>query len=297
MLTAGQERSLPIKITASGYLRAVIFSANGEHLLSGGRDQNVQVWRVQDGHLVATIEAKDVVCLAVSNDGKWIAGGTLRGEVVVWDAETYETVWKDWEDSLTIKAVDFSLDSTKLVSGSWNGTATIWDVASGDEIYHHKQSVIAAKFSSDGNRIATATYYSVHVWNSKDGHLLVDIPMTKPSSSKNGLRWFNNHIFVVSGSKIKQLDASTGSTIYEWSVPSSTYYSCIAIPRYGKFIAYSTNRSVTFWDSSTHLQIGLVEHIEDIRSIALSPDNSSLAIGGCYETIITKGQSHIVVST
>ena len=58
-------------------------------------------------------------------------GGTFRGEVYVWDAETYRTVWMHREDSWTIEAVDFSPDSTKLVSGSWNGTPTIWDVASG----------------------------------------------------------------------------------------------------------------------------------------------------------------------
>ena len=273
------------------------FSANGEHLFSGGRDQNVQVWRVQDGQRVATIEAKDVYCLAVSNNGKWIAGGTRCGVVFVWDAETYRTLW---QDSWIIEAVDFSPDSTKLVSGSRNRKAIIWDVARGEKIRTllHEQFVIAAKFSSDGNRIATATSQSVQVWDSKDGHLVVDVSvLTVPSLYNNGLLWFNNHIFVVSGSKIKQLDASTGSTVYDWPVPNSNPYWCIAIPRHGKFIACSTSRSVTFWDTSTHLQIGLVEHTEDIRSIAISPDNRSLAIGGSHGTIITEGLFHIIVST
>ena len=52
-----------------------------------------------------------------------------------------------------------------------------------------------------------------------------------------------------------------------------------------------------FWDTSTHLQINLVEHTEGIRSFALSPDNRSLAIGGRYGTIIAGGLSHIIVST
>ena len=156
----------------------------------------------------------------------------------------------------------------------------------------------AAKFSSDGDRIAAATLDgSVQVWNSKDGHLLVDIPVMVTSSYNNGLQWFNNHIFVISGSKIKQLDASTSSTVYEWSVPDSDFNSCIVIPRHGKCIAYSTGRSITFWDTSTHLQISLVKHTEDICFIALSPDNRSLAIGGCYGTIITEGVPHFIVST
>ena len=245
------------------------------------------------------MEAKDILCLAVSKNGKWIAGGTFWGNVLVLDAKTYKRVWKHWEDS-DIHAVDFSPNSTKLVSGSSNSTATIWDVASGQKIHrfhHHKQSVIAAKFSLDGNQIATATHYSVRVWDSKDGHLLVDIPVMVTSSYNNGLRWFNNHIFVVSDNTIKQLDASTGLTVYEWPIPNSDHYSCIAIPRHGKFIVHSTSRSITCWDTSTHLQIGLVEHTQDICSVALSPDNRSLAIGGCYGTIITDGLSHFIVST
>ena len=300
ILIAGQERSLPIQINARKGLRVVTFSANGEHLLSGGEDKNIEVWRVQDGQRVPTIEAMNVsvLCLAVSKNGKWIAGGILRGEVWVWDAETYDTVWKHKEYS-SIQAVNFSPDSTKLVSGLWDGTAKIWDVASGKKTgtLHHEQGLSAAKFSSDGDRIATASHTgSVQVWDNR-GQLLVDIPVTVTSSYNHGLLWFNNHIFVVSDNTIKQLDASTGSTVSQWQVPSGNHYSCIAVPRHGNFIAYSTGRSVTFWDTSTHLQIGLVKHAENIRSIALSPDDRSLAIGGCYGTIITEGLSHIVVST
>ena len=266
------------------------FSENGEHLLSGGRDQNVQVWRVQDGQRVATIEAKDVCCLAVSKNGKWIAGGILCGNVFVWDAETYKRVWKHWENSNEI-SVDFSPDSTKLVSGTQKGTTIIWDVASGERVLklYHAAPVIAATFSSDGDRIAIATYKgSVEVRNSKDGDLLLDIPVTVTSRYNNSLLWFNNHIFVVSGSKIKQVDTSTGSMVFEWLVPNCN---CIAIPRHGKYIACSASCSVSFWDTSTYSHIGLVEHTEDIRSIALSPRNRSLAIGGYYGTIITEGLS------
>ena len=125
-----------MKINARKGLRAVTFSANGEHLLSGGRDENIEVWQVQDGQRLATMEtikAEDVRCLAVSKNGKWIARGVLRGDVSVCDAETYEAVWKRREHSY-VNAVDFSPDSTRLVSGLWNGTATIWDVASGKKV-------------------------------------------------------------------------------------------------------------------------------------------------------------------
>ena len=241
------------------------------------------------------------LCRRTANGSR---GGTLWHEVFVWDAETYKRVWKHREDSRDTKgyndiyAVDFSLDSTKLVSGSWKRTATIWDVTSGKKIrtLPHVQGLIAAKFSPDGDRIVTATSQLVQVWDSKDGHLLVDTPVTVTSRYNNGLRWFNNHIFVVSNNKIKQLDASTGSIIFEWPVPNSDLHSCIAVLRDGGFIAYSSSRSVSFWDISTHLQIGIVKHTEDIHSIVLSPGDRSLAVGGENGTITIKSLPRITVS-
>ena len=35
-------------------------------------------------------DVRDVYCLAMSNHGRWIAGGKLWGEVIVWDTKTYK---------------------------------------------------------------------------------------------------------------------------------------------------------------------------------------------------------------
>ena len=43
----------------------------------------VQVWRVDDGKPLATMEAEHVQCVAFSRDGKWIAAGTFWGDVMV----------------------------------------------------------------------------------------------------------------------------------------------------------------------------------------------------------------------
>ena len=111
-----------------------------------------------------------------------------------------------------------------------------------------------------------------------------------------GLLWFNNHIFVVSDSNIKQFEASTGSSVSEWPVPDSAHLSCIVLPKHGAFIAYSTQRTVTFWDTATHTQLGLIQHPQYIRSIVLSPDDRFLAIGGEDGKITVNTLTHITVS-
>ena len=119
VLTVNQEASLLTEINAGSDIRAVAFAANGEYLVGGG-SAGVRVWRVEDGKEMATLEARSVLCLAVSKDGRWIAAGTGRGEVFVWDAKTYEKVFSPRDDTRGILGVDFSPDSSRLVSASDN---------------------------------------------------------------------------------------------------------------------------------------------------------------------------------
>ena len=128
MLTIGQEGFPLIEINSGSEIWEVAFTANGEYIVSGD-DKGVRVWRVEDSTQIATLEVKNVVCLAVSQDGRWIAAGTHLGEVFVWDAKTYKKVFSYWGDGQNIiNSVDFSPNSTQLNSAS-GYTATIWDIA------------------------------------------------------------------------------------------------------------------------------------------------------------------------
>ena len=298
MLTVGKEGSPLIKINGGSDIRAVAFAVNGEYLSTCDREK-VRVWRVEDGKQMATVEADFVQCLAVSKDGRWITAGTAWGEAFVLNANTYEKVFSHREDHNYIFGVDFSPDSSRLVSASDQCTASIWDIPTRQRVQslRHEDWVIAAKYSPQGDRIATATRHSdVRVWDSNDGRLLVDIKVTVTPLCNTGLLWCNNHLFVVSDNKIKQIEASTGSTFSEWPVPDTNLSSCIALPKHGKFIAYSTWRTVTFWDTATHTQLGLIQHSSEIHSIAVSPDDLFLAIGGWEGRITINSLPRITVS-
>ena len=301
VLIVGQERCEPTEIDVGSGVQAVTFSTRGEHLVSGGGG-GVRVWRVENRKRTATMETNGTVfCLAVSKDGRWIAAGTIVGEVVVWDMATLEQVFKHKEDNSTVNGVDFSPDSSRLVFASDNRTASIWDIATRERVQtlHHDGRVFAAKYSPQGDRIATASRDSgsVYIYDSSDGHLIVDIKVTVLPYYNAGVVWFNNHLLVLSASKIVQVEVSTGSPVGEWPVPDTKHSSCIALPKHGKFVAYSTDRTVSFWNTETHTQLGHIQHPEDIQSIAVSPDDQLIAIGGGNGKIILESLSHINVST
>ena len=295
---AGQEHLLLTEIDSNlSDVRGLVFIANGEHLMSGGKE-GVRVWRVEDGGQVASMQAGNVRCLAVSKDGKWIAAGTYK-EVVVWDAETYERVFAHEQQFCYLNGVDFSPDSTRLVTASLDQTVSIWDIAARQSVLgplHHPDIVIATKYAPNGTQIATATPNCIRVYDANDGSLFADIPVKIPPWYNNGLLWSSHGLFVVSDSTIKQIDASTRSEISEWQVPDSNDSSCIALPRHGGHVAYATKRTVTFWDMSTHSRLGLIEHPQDVRSIVLSPDDRFLVIAGEGGKITINCLAHVNAS-
>ena len=282
MLTIEQEHSQPIEIDAGQYVRALTFTANGEYLVTGN-EKGVEVWRVKDGKQVTRMETQfEVFSLAASKNGKWVAAGT-SARLFVWDAVTYEEVVKH-EEGDWIRSVDFSPDSSRLVAGTDHETAIVWDLAIGRQMQtlDHQHCVIAAKYSPQGDRIATATFDGpVRVWDSNDGRLLVDIDVKVIPFYNTGLLWSHDHLLVVSDKKFEEFDASTGSKVLEWPVPHTDECSCIALPKHEQFTAYSSQRIVTFRDTLMHNQLPLtLQHPERIRSIAFSPDDRILAIGG-----------------
>ena len=298
LIIAAEEHHDPVKIDFGAKAYAMNFSTDGESLLIGGYG-GVEVWRVADCQRTATMESTRVRCLAVSNDGKWIAAGTIWGEVIVWDAKTYKRVLSHEEDSgeSVVNGTDFSPDSTRFVTASDDGTASVWDVATCQRVrtLRHKSALRAAKYSPLGDRIAVAARDAVLLYDSNDGRCLFDIVTPRCNTS---ILWFNNHLFVVSNRQIINLDAFTGSTVSEWPVDESGDLSRIAQPRHGGFLIHSTGRgrTVSFWKTSTHSQLGLIQHPQDIYSIAVSPDDHFLAIAGEDGKITIKSLSDINVS-
>ena len=72
----------------------------------------------------------DVLALAFSADGRWLASGGTEGDVSIWDvAERREAHTLIGGSSERISALVFSPDGARLVAGGEAGSVEVWDLA------------------------------------------------------------------------------------------------------------------------------------------------------------------------
>ncbi|KAG9318038.1 WD40-repeat-containing domain protein [Chiua virens] len=269
-------------------IHSVAFLMEGKHIVSGGKEEKIRRWRLEDGEEVARpIDVGGWAnSIAVSSDEKWMVVGSGRGRVSVWSMENHERVGEMKGHAKGVGAVDISPDGTKIASGSLDNTACIWKWSTGKRLLtlRHDNDVAAVKFSPDGDLLATATWErdSIRVYNGEDGHLLHEFPI-KAGSYGHCLAWKNDtHLYAISrDGRIYYLDVSTRETLSRWHIRADDVrkWSCIALPDDRSFIAASANSSISFWDTTTNTKIGSdIDYNDMVFTMAIS-ENYDIAIG------------------
>ena len=279
-----------VEIDGRRTIWSVVF-LDGKHVVSGGQEQKIRRWRVEDG---AEVEPPmntrdDVNNIAASRDGKWIVAGT-RESVEVWSAESGKKVSEFRGHSDWVYAVDVSPDGTRVASGARDKTANIWSLSTGQRLlgpWRFHSIVSDVKFSPDGRLLATASERndaqdSLRIYDSQNGHLLLDVPIKTTYSFNQSVAWSSNseRLFALSRDrKIYCLDAFTGKTLSRWPIHGNEA-KCIALSSDSAVIAASSDSSVSFWNVTTRKQIGsVIEHIGNIECMAISADHE-IVIGG-----------------
>lgn len=284
-----------IEIDTESKVCSVAFLAGGEHIVSGGYDGKIRSWQMKDGEEVGTpmYAGSSVWSTAVSQDGKWIVSGSRSGHVGLWNTKSRE------QETTSVKglfkavyAVDISPDATKIATGSDDETASVWSLPTGQRLlgpFEHGKELAAVKFSPDGRVLATATLGSVRIYDSLNGRLLVDTPIQVGSFNNQSLAWVSDskQLFALSrDGDIHCLDASTGQTLSLWSIHSNSSPGCISLASNGTFIAASDHSSVSFWDTTTHKQIGsAIHHPTHVESMAMSANYDLVTSAGTKITL------------
>ena len=265
-----------------GYsVNSLTFSPDGGRVASAG-GAIVLLWDVESGKELAVFQGHtdEVTSVAFSPDGRWIASGSRDCRVCVWNADIKTPArlvhfllgWLSPTPRLVgvllgheagVTSVVFSPNGGRVASGSYDGTARVWDIQSEAErtlTWDHENYVTTIVFSPDGRLAASGSYdHTVRVWDVASGRALTVLRgHTLPPSS---LTFSPDGQLLASGSGLDPFQALADG--------------CRG----------AENLEVRIWDARAGQLAVLRGHEERVTSVAFSPDGLRLVSGSEDNTV------------
>jgi WD40 repeat protein len=148
----------------------------------------------------------------------------------------------------------FSPDGTRIVTGSSDNTARVWDATSGAsiaELKGHANTVTSAVFSADGTRIVTASRDGMaRVWDTTTGANLSEL--NGHSSSIESVAFSPNGTRIVTASEddtVRVWDTATGASLAEIKGHTRSVSSATFSPDGTRIVTASQDGTARIWDS------------------------------------------------
>lgn len=155
-------------------IRTLDFLPDNNRMVSAGTSNEIFLWNLTSGNSqqFATVTSP-IQILSVSADGKWLAGGTREGQIIVWDMNNPSDQYLLFEEKGNqVLALSYSPDGKWLASGDLRGNVKIWDIQKKtlvDNLRGHRARITDLKFSPEGDILASASNDgSVRLWETAD---------------------------------------------------------------------------------------------------------------------------------
>lgn len=178
LATGEQRHNLPDGL---GGAAALVFSPDGETVVSANYDNDIRIWKTKSGELVRRVEDMTGAMFAAefTPDGKHLIMAGLDETVYIWDAKTFQLVRKLKGHGETISALAISPDGRTLVTGGFDVftnrnpvKVAIWDLANGKitRTVRAPHAAASVAFSPDSKWIALAAgEKEVELWKVAGG--------------------------------------------------------------------------------------------------------------------------------
>jgi WD40 repeat protein len=191
-----------------------------------------------------------------------------------------------WDLTLTghsdwVTGAAYSPDGRRIATASKDGSARIWDAATGKQIMALSQGhwVTSAAFSADGRRLVTASSDGrARVWDAATGRLIQTVGDGKAWMTSAAFDPTGDRIVTASRDKTARIwDAATGKQIVAL-LGHTDWVTCAAFSPDGRrVVTASRDRTARIWDAATGREItSLVGHEVAVWSASYSHNGKEI---------------------
>ena len=249
--------ALPKETADRDYIFSLAFSPDGLLLAAGGY-RNIKLFRraLPAPLLTLDSENQNSTAAACSADGKWIATCGPKNGIRLWEATSGKLAHDLSGHTETVRAFQFSPDSSRLCSVSADKTIRVWDLAGKEQGRAQAPAELnAVAWLPDGKRIAAGCADNIiRVWT--------------PPASGSG-----------------PAGSAAATTATEWPAPkelkghsAAVTALCALAPNI--IFSGSTDGSVRLWDADSGAEQKKMDHGAPVAAVAARGDGQRLASAG-----------------
>ena len=295
----GQVRRLRMKEPTGAFNQTL--SPDGKRIALPRRDE-IRLYDTTTGEMVQRIHHKGIPgwSIAFAPDGKSIALNDLSDTIFLYDTATGKLIRELKRPGDARMQVVFSPDGRFLVSmpqrpPAEKGEVSIWSVKDGKEVHRwtHPFSLgMSAAFSPDGKRVAIGdSRWGLVLWDVETGK---EVRRLSPPGGAAQIAFSPDGKVLATSSPagaIRLWDAATGK-LFSAPEPDVDSFPFLRFSSDGKRV-FSGGGVCLVWDAATGRELKRftdpqpleIKHLTDVRILALSPDESLLAISRPHEKI------------
>jgi WD40 repeat protein len=193
----------------------------------------------------------------------------------------------------SIEAVAFSPDGSRLLTASWDGTARIWNAATGKDLLTQSPpedlfvlQLYCAAFSPDGTRVVTGgNEKNTRIWNAATGEEVLTLrgtggPVKNVAWSPDGTRLATD----TSDGTARIWDTVTGEELLTLYTDEGYPWGIAWFPDGTRIVTGGRDRTVRIWDAATGEVLLTMRGEDYVQKVALSPDGGRVVTAGSGRT-------------
>ncbi len=276
-------------------------SPDGKRLAWPRRDE-IRLYDTTTGEMVQHISHKGIPGWSIdfAPDGKSIALNDLSDTIFLYDTATGKLIREMKRPGDSRMQVFFSPDGRFLASipqrpPAEKGEVSIWSVKDGKEVHrwtHPFALSMSATFSPDGKRVAVGdSRWGLVLWDVESGKEV--FRLSTPGGAARIAFSPDGKVLATSSptGAIRLWDAATGK-LFSAPEPDVDSFPCLRFSGDSKRVFGGTDVCLV-WDAATGHELKRftdphpleIKHLSDVRILALSPDESLLALSRPHEKI------------